>query len=397
LLGVSLDITDRKQAQDYLAQQERLAAVGQMAAGIAHDFNNILAVIMLYSQVLQLSVEKPEDRRRIETIREQAQSAANLVQQILDFSRRSSMSRVSLSLVPFVKELIHILRRTLPESIRIEFTGPDQPLMLQVDPARLQQALMNLAINARDAMPQGGTLSIHLGDHRFVGQEDLPLPRMAPGHWVRLSVIDTGTGIAPEVLPYIFDPFFTTKKPGSGTGLGLAQVHGIIRQFGGQIDVSSEVGVGTEFSIFLPLAEEEKVEQATGETSTPGGSGETILLVEDEAALRGAVEEMLRELGYEVLIAGDGREALGVFAQHRDQIDLLLSDMVMPEMSGLALVREIVKERPDIKVIFATGYAPMSADELANEGLHVAWLHKPFSIDELATSVRNQLVRNQLQ
>jgi two-component system, cell cycle sensor histidine kinase and response regulator CckA len=242
IAGVARDITERRRSEEHLQQQERLVTVGQMAAGIAHDFNNILAIIMLYTQMLQVSVPSSSHQRHLTTIYQQSLQAANLVQQILDFSRRSTMERVKMDLVPFVKELAKLWQRTLPENIRVELEIAEEPLVISADSSRLQQALMNMAINARDAMSQGGTLQLSIFPITLLPEDVPPLASMTPGRWIQFCMKDNGMGIAPDVLPHVFDPFFTTKSTGQGTGLGLAQVYGIIRQLDGFIQVESEMG-----------------------------------------------------------------------------------------------------------------------------------------------------------
>ena len=250
LLLVIHDVTQEREQQSYLQAQDRLATVGQMAAGIAHDFNNILAVIVLYSQMLLQSDLSSRDKERLKAIYEQAQRATTLVSQILDFSRRAVMERRPLQLVPFLEELADILERTLPETIAVKLTYDRGEYLVNADPTRLQQALMNLAVNARDAMPDGGDFSVRL--EQIETGANAPLPDMAPGQWIRITVADTGEGIEPNDLPSIFDPFYTTKEPGQGTGLGLAQVYGIVKQHEGFIDVVSRPGEGTQFTIYLP-------------------------------------------------------------------------------------------------------------------------------------------------
>jgi len=387
------DVTRQRQIQQQAQEQERLATVGQLAAGIAHDFNNILAVILLYTQMAQRDAGlPPKTARRLQVIAEQAQRAASLIQQILDFSRRSLIEPRPLDLVPFLKELTKLLDRTLPENIEVNLAYSPAPCMVNADPARLQQALINLALNARDAMPEGGRLQIGLERVRIGPGEIPPGSDMAPGEWVRIRVADTGIGIPPDVMPHIFEPFFTTKPPGEGTGLGLAQVYGIIRQHEGHIDVESRVGQGTTFTLYLPALLLPELEEPSGEApALVRGGGETLLVVEDDQVTRQALRELLESLNYRVLEASNGREALMLFEQYGDEVALVLSDLVMPEMGGEALCQALQRRRPDVKIIVLTGY-PLgeAAAELRAHGV-VGWLQKPPSVERLTEVIAQAL------
>lgn len=389
--GLVRDVTERRRHEEHIQRHARLAAVGQMAAGIAHDFNNILAIIMLYTEMLQLSMQTPVQQRKLNTIFQQARHASDLVQQILDFSRRSPLERVDLALSPFLQELVKLWERTLPETIELVVEMTDEPLTISADPARLQQALMNIAFNARDAMTDGGTLTIRVDKLVLAPGMKPPIPAMEPGAWVRLELCDSGPGIPDDVLPHIFEPFFTTKELGQGTGLGLAQVFGIVRQLNGQVTVHNQQGAC--FTLFLPLLEKPPVETADEPHEVIHGRGETILLVEDESALRRAIHEMLVKLGYVVIEAGDGNEALHVFAQHQDRIDLILGDLVMPELGGLGFRQRLLEQRNSgnpnntVPMVLMTGY-PVEDNELLRQEYQIAHiLQKPFTRDQLADAV----------
>lgn len=391
--GLLRDITEQRRAAHYMHQQERLAAVGQMAAGIAHDFNNILAVITLYTQMLQLTTQSATQQRHLATIYDQAQNAAKLVQQILDFSRRAIVEPVKMEVTPFIKELVRFWQRTSPENIRVELQVEGDDWTIVADPSRLQQALMNMVINARDAMPNGGLLELALYPVEVDVTHAPPVPDMALGHWLAIDVRDTGEGMSPEVLAHIFEPFFTTKPPGVGTGLGLAQVYGIVRQMGGHIQVESTPGVGSCFTIYLALTTPSPVEQMERD-ATPGGAGETVLLVEDEESLRLAATEMLTELGYRVLTTENGRHALSVLASHDGEIALIISDLVMPDMGGLELLEAQGKQDDDrsgIPVLLISGYPLEDMESLQREYGAVGWLPKPFTMDQLARCVTQAL------
>jgi signal transduction histidine kinase/DNA-binding response OmpR family regulator len=388
------DVTEERQLQEHLQTQDRLATVGQLAAGIAHDFNNVMAIITLYSSTLAKKPDHPNRGNYLTTIGSQARHAANLIGQILDFSRASVIARIRLDLVPFVKEVVKLLKRTLPENILIKFETEEKECPIEADPTRLQQVLMNLAVNARDAMPDGGQLSMTLSQLMLNPGKQPPLPGMAAGGWVCLAISDTGTGIAANVLPHIFEPFFTTKKPGQGTGLGLAQVYGIIKQHDGEIGVKSKTDRGTTFTVYLPLMDAREpvtVEMAEQFPALPTGGRETILLAEDNLDTLQAIQETLETLGYRVLPAGNGREAMALFMRHKGIVDLVLTDMVMPEMSGVEFYQALEASHPGVKVMIITGY-PLADDgrQLLEHGA-VAWIQKPFSTGDLALKIREVL------
>ncbi len=418
-LAVFTDITGQKQAQEALRQQERLAAVGQLAGGVAHDFNNFLTTIMLYAQIPLGRHDLPPDvARALETIISESRQAARLVQQILDFSRRSPIEVHPVDLKSFVRESIRVLRRTIPESISFLLeVGPGEHIV-NADPTRIQQVLMNLVVNARDAMPAGGELRIGLERVEIGPGGSQPLPEMEAEAenraWVCLAVSDTGTGMTEDVQSHLFEPFFTTKEPGKGTGLGLAQVHGIVKQHGGYIQVESEVGRGTTFRIYLPAHEAERAEPLEKARDAPRGRGETILLAEDDEALRGVAQEILESLGYRVLPVTSGQEALEMYRAmegtrpgqdlefvegggqkaHPEQgrrIDLVLTDLVMPKMGGMELIQALKKIDPHVKVLVITGYALAADMERLGKIEIQGTVRKPFEMDALAEVVRRAL------
>jgi len=380
------DVSKDHEREQYQQAQDRLATVGQLAAGIAHDFNNVLAIIILYAQLLQSTADlPPKGQSRLDTIITQAQHAANMIAQILDFSRRSVMERTPVALLPLVKEMIKLLQNTLPETIQIELEYEAGDYVVQADPTRLKQVLMNTAVNARDAMPEGGNLLFALTTLHVTPSQPSPLPDMGLGDWLRLTITDTGTGIPPENLPRIFDPFFTTKAPGKGTGLGLAQLYGIVKQHEGSVSVDSQVGKGTTFTIYLPLysPRTDDTRSASASGAAPVGT-ETILLVEDNPMLRASVADVLFGLGYQVLQAENGVEALSILS-HEPEVDLVLSDMVMPEMGGVDLHRRLHRDYPALPLLLMTGYPLGERDaELAD----MAWIIKPFSARQLGYKVR---------
>jgi signal transduction histidine kinase/ActR/RegA family two-component response regulator/HAMP domain-containing protein len=386
------DVTGERSAQVQQRSQERLAAVGQLAAGLAHDFNNIISVILLYAELLlQSPTRSAQDVERLRTITQQGQRAAQLIQQILDFSRQTVMEQHPFDLVPFMREMEGLLMRTLPETIRVRVVTEGESMMLNGDPARIRQVCINLALNAREAMPDGGDLRYTLSHLTLQEGETPPTPDMGPGAWIRMSVADTGTGIKPEVMPHIFEPFFTTKSPAHASGLGLSQVYGIVQQHHGHIGVTSPLNGGTTFNLYFP-AHSVLVAEATPaeEPDVVRGNGEMILVVEDNDATRASVCEILKAQGYQVLEASDGQQALAVYARDAERIDLVLSDLVMPVMGGSDLVRALQATAPEQRFLLMTGYPLGNTRELLESG-QVQWLQKPLSKAKLARAVRKAL------
>jgi two-component system cell cycle sensor histidine kinase/response regulator CckA len=391
------DVTQQREVEQRIQQQERLVAVGQLAAGIAHDFNNIMATIVLYAQMAARSEGiSTRDRERMEMIDEQAKHATRLVQQILDFSRRAVLERRPLDLLLLLKEQARLLKRTLPESIEIELDYGHNDYTVNADPTRMQQMMTNLAVNARDAMPEGGRLRFGLERMRIEQSEAPPLPEMTAGEWVRMTVSDTGSGIRSDDLPHIFEPFFTTKEPGRGSGLGLAQVHGIVGAHEGHIDVASQVGQGATFTIYLPALPLHPPEVLTDVSlqalpALTKGEGEIILVVEDSASARRAVVESLELLGYQVLEVANGQEALTVLEEHGEEIALVLSDVVMPGMGGVALLHALRERGSTVPVVMLTGHAMQrEMEDLQEQGM-LEWLSKPPRLEELAEVIARAL------
>lgn len=382
-------LEDLKATQQQLVQQERLAAIGQLAAGITHDFSNLLGAVVLYADLLR---EEPglseKGRERLETIQTQIRRAAALTEQILDFSRRSPLHPHALDLRDLVESTLELLSRTIPESIQVETLVEGDGWLVEADAGRLQQALTNLVLNARDAMPEGGRLSLRLDRLSVAEGEPPPFRDMPPGSWIRLTVSDTGSGIPPEVLPRIFEPFFTTKPPGQGTGLGLAQVYGIVKQHGGYIDVKSEVDRGTAFLIYLPAA---AAPDLISEETSAAGQGEAVLVVEDDPAIRQAMAEVLTAHHYRALPACSAEEALSLFEKDAGAVDLVVTDLVMPGMSGLALCRELRSHAPALPIVVLTGYPPGSRTRELLERTGVQWAQKPVSPPDLLRLVREAL------
>ena len=390
-LGLALDITEKRSLERQLLQAQKFEAIGQLAGGIAHDFNNVLAAILGMAELGQF--EAPEGtriRERLDKICHHAGRAVALTRQLLAFSRRQQLERRDINLNHSVSEVISLLAESLGRDVEVKAeTAPDLP-SIHVDPAQIEQVLMNLCINARDAMPQGGRLTIatrsaHCKDE--VGRGHLGIPA---GDYVCLSVSDTGTGMDAETLGRIFEPFFTTKPPGHGTGLGLATVYGVVKQHGGHIEVHSKVGEGTTFQIYFPTSSPAEPQAASPSSAEKiRGGTETILLAEDHPGLRELVCESLAALGYTVLPASDGQEAVELFRQKIGTVDLLVLDVVMPRLRGPDAYQRIRALDSSIPVLFCTGYNPDSAQVETLSGHPV--LQKPYPARELARTVRKLL------
>jgi two-component system cell cycle sensor histidine kinase/response regulator CckA len=392
--------------EERIHQLDRLAVVGQMAGGIAHDFGNFLTTNIFHLELLLNDPRLPPELvPTVETVLDGAHRTAQLVRQILDFSRRTTLRSQPIDVVAFVDEIATILRRTLPESIRLVVDVSPEEIVASIDPARMEQVLMNLALNARDAMPEGGELRISLSRVEVEPGTSPPIVEislaetqpveMPSGNWVCLSVSDTGTGITEDVRLRLFEPFFTTKGE-EGTGLGLAQVYGIVRQHDGHIGVETEISRGTTFRVYLPACDKgEMGEDSRGMSVAPRGRGEMILFVEDEEKLREVGRVILESLGYQVLVAENGLEALEVYravcAEGASEIDLVITDVVMPEMGGKALVHELKKVAPDVKVLAISGYVLKDELHALRESGILGTIQKPFEVDALAAATRQAL------
>ena len=374
-----------------------MEAIGQLAGGVAHDFNNVLMVISSYAEFVRdeaeadAELDKGRLRRHADSILNATRRASSLTRQLLAFSRNQVLSPRVLRLNSILEETGKMLPRLLGEQIRVSLSLAPEAGNVLADPAQIEQVIMNLAVNARDAMPRGGQLTIHTARAVF-GDWPGPAP-LKPGDYVMLAVSDTGEGIAPEALPHIFEPFFTTKERGKGTGLGLSTVYGIVRQSGGDVFVSSAQGKGTTFRAYLPRLEEsgtaEQMASMTKEREVRGS--ETILLVEDEDSLREAAAEFLHAKGFTVLAARDATQALEIFKAQRDQIQIVVTDVIMPGRTGPELVADLVVARPELRVIFMSGYAEQMPPEQALQNGRAVFLQKPFSLATLAHAVRRIL------
>ncbi|EIM26006.1 ATP-binding protein [Microvirga lotononidis] len=394
---VTQEVAERMKAEEALRQAQKMEAVGQLTGGIAHDFNNLLTIIVGNIELMQRRLPEGNERlaRAADHAMEATSRAATLTQRLLAFSRRQPLEPKPIDANKLVASMSELLRRTLGETVVLETVLAGGLWRTQADPNQLENAIVNLAVNARDAMPGGGKLTIETAntrlDEAYVEALSETVP---PGQYVQVSVSDTGTGMDKATMDKVFEPFFTTKAAGKGTGLGLSQVYGFVRQSNGHVRIYSELGQGTTIKIYLPRlvgAEDEAAEAPVKRAAMTRGSGETILVVEDEPALRAYAVEALHDLGYRVLEAADGREALSVAEQH-SEIALLFTDVVLTGgMNGRALADAITRHRPGLPVLYTTGY---TANAIVHHGRLDPGMHligKPFTYAELAAKVRRML------
>ena len=383
---------ERKRLEAQVYQLRRFEAIGRLAGGISHDFNNVIGAILGFAELGQeeLAEDHPA-RKRFQKICDQAKRASGLTRQLLAFARRQVLQPQNLDVNRIVRETLSLLGTLLGENIHIELALLDDLAPAWADATQIEQVIMNLCLNARDAMPLGGRIAIRTQNFEIRAGDDLPHSYYRPGKYVLITVADTGTGMDREMLEHIFEPFFTTKEVGKGTGLGLATVYGIVKQHGGIIDVQSERGTGTEFRVYLPAGSgsahtTEKSPQRAARRGT-----ETILVAEDHEGLRELAKEALEALGYRVLLAATGGQALEIFMDKHSSIDLVLLDIVMPEMGGPAALEKMLSIKPTLRAILVTGYAADvdSVGLMMQKGMLI--LQKPYSSQDLGQSVRSVL------
>jgi signal transduction histidine kinase/ActR/RegA family two-component response regulator len=382
------DVTARQHMEEALLQAQKMESIGRLAGGIAHDFNNMLTAVSGFAQLLLMDLdEESPQHASAEAIRRAADQAAALTQQLLAFSRRQMLQPAVLDADEVVAAMEPMLRRLIGENIDLKFTLRAAPGRLRADPVQVEQIILNLVLNSRDAMPDGGHLEIETARAAFDGAYVSEHFAVSPGRYVMIAVSDTGVGMDRETRAHIFEPFFTTKEPGKGTGLGLATTYGIVRQSGGHIWLYSEPGEGTTFKAYFPLIEEDVAAPESADPPALGGT-ETILLVEDEPSVRELTRLILERHGYELLVAADPLEALAIVERHDSPIDVLVSDVVMPLLSGPELARRIRELRPRMRTLFLSGYTEELVGAKGGLSEMDGFLSKPFTPDALARKVR---------
>lgn len=388
--GVVADITERKRLEEQLLHSQKMESIGRLAGGVAHDFNNMLSVILGSAQLLKPDLpEASPGRKFLDNIVKAAQRSSDITRQLLAFSRKGVVSPRPVNLAELIVESQKMLALLIGEDVKLSFHPAAELWTVKIDPLQIDQMLMNLAANARDAMPQGGNLTIELANIRVDGDYSHYHLDALPGDYVQLAVSDTGIGMDPQTLEHIFEPYFTTKKAGKGTGLGLATLYGIVTQNNGFVHVYSEPGRGTTFRICLPRSLQQGAAPEAPPAAAPSGTG-TILLVEDEEMLLQVASRQLEQLGYSVLKAATPREAISIYRQNHGAIDLIVTDVVMPEMNGKEMVERMRAVSPEAKALFMSGYTAKSVlREVVEEGVH--FIQKPFDVKLLHEKIRRIL------
>ena len=384
ILITNTDVTEQRKSEEHLLRAQRMESIGTLAGGIAHDLNNILSPILMSVEMLQLKNQDAETSRWLAMIRENGERGADLVKQVLTFARGMEGDRVSVQVKHLIKDLISVLTETLPKSIQVKFDIAPELWVIAADPTQIHQVLMNMCINARDAMPSGGMLKISAENLEIDENFARMNPEAKPGAYVLLAVEDTGIGMNADVVKRIFDPFFTTKELDKGTGLGLSTALTIIKSHGGFTNVYSEPGKGTKFTIYLPAAESDlDTKEGKIDLPYPTGRGELVLIVDDEENIRQITSATLEKFGYRTLTASDGTEALAIYAQNTREIAVVLTDMAMPFMDGAATIRALRRLNPNLPIIAASGLPPTEINSLNVN----AFLSKPYTAEKLLTAL----------
>jgi PAS domain S-box-containing protein len=393
IVGVSTDVTDRKLLEAQLRQAQKMEAIGQLAGGVAHDFNNLLTAILGYAKFAGDGLAPDDQRRRdVDEVIKAAQRAASLTRQLLAFSRKQVLRSTLVDLNQLVTGVCEMLRRLIGEHIALDVVSAPDLARVLADAGQLEQVVINLAVNARDAMEQGGRLTLETANVHLDATAGLPDQTVVPGWYVMLAVVDTGVGMDAQTKRHLFEPFFTTKERGKGTGLGLATVYGIVKQSDGYIWAESEPGGGSAFRVYLPRAARRvELDAPAVESDSTFKGSETVLLVEDEAGVRDLARRVLEDAGYRVLDAASGQDAQSIFVQNRGSIDLLVTDVQMPGLSGPDLFLRVAVDDPGLKVVYISGYATEAMARQFGLDRSRPYLQKPFTANQLVSTVRSVL------
>ncbi len=404
--GANQDITDKKrmeteklELENQFRESQKMESIGTLAGGIAHDFNNLLTVIQGHAQMAMMSMDENDSQYKdLTQILNSSTRAASLTRQLLLFSRKQEVELKTLSLNQTIQNLLKMIKRLIGEDIVVDVKLASNLSNVEADEGNIEQVIMNLAVNARDAMPDGGKLTIKTENVSISGDDKITIPDAQPGHFVRISVEDTGCGILPEILPKIFEPFFSTKEKGKGTGLGLSVIYGIIKKHGGWVNVYSEPGHGTIFKIYLPASvfvSREKDSAKSESDVSFYGNGEYILIIEDEKGILDFATSVLRQFGYNAKGATSGNQAIALFNQAEDEFRLIISDVILPDINGYDLVKKLTKNHPDIPVLMSSGYTEEKVKQsiIQEKGFH--FLQKPYSVSSLLEAVKKAIVESE--
>ncbi len=394
LIGVGTDITEKRKLQEQFLRAQRLEGIGMLAAGIAHDLNNVLTPILMAGPMLRVRATDPLDQRLLQTLENSAERGAALVRQILAFAHGTTGEPRLMQIKHLARDIVEMIEETFPKSIKLEQHFPADTWPIRANPTQIHQVLLNLCVNARDAMPRGGTLRLRIGNHRLDAAQALAIPGARAGNFVRIEVEDSGTGIPPEILKHVWEPFFTTKETGKGTGLGLSTVRGIAESHQGFVELETAVGRGTTFRISLPAAEADSpADHRTAPPFLPRGDGQLLLLVDDEATNRDVTHATLARYGYRVLAAGSGTEAVSLFIPRSDEIRLLITDLHMPNLDGASLTRILQRIKPGLRVLAISGLSsgPAGSETEKPEQFANDYLPKPFKPETLLLKVHRLL------
>ena len=395
VIEYNIDISEKKGLEDQLRQAQKMEAIGSLASGVAHDFNNLLTTILGYSELAMMKIEEDDPQKeRLEAINEAGRKASELTRQLLAFSRKQVLEMRTVNLHYLINNMAKMLGRLIGENIDMKMVLHTKSVNIKADAGQIEQIIMNLAINARDAMPDGGTLTIETDNIELDEEYCKAHADVSPGSYVVLIMTDTGQGMPPEIMEKVFEPFFTTKEKGTGTGLGLATVYGIVKQHKGLIYVYSELGSGTTFKVYFPEVKDAAEEIEVRKKPVMVSGTETVLVVDDEPSIRKLIVDTLRPLGYKMIEAGNGDEAIAAFKENDGKIDLLLTDVIMPGMSGRVLAETLVAKLPDLNVLYMSGYTDnvIAQQGVLDEG--ISFINKPLVPSMLSKKVREVLDSN---